>query len=247
MDNFIWGLLATLFISCLSLIGILAIILSPVNLKKITFWLVSLAVGVLFGDVFFHLLPEIGKSGFSLGEGGAIFFGLFIFLVLEKIICWRHCHIPTSKSHPHPVAFMNLLGDGLHNFLDGLIIGSSFLVSLPLGIATATAIVFHEIPQEIADFGILIHAGFSKLKALFFNFLTALMAVLGLLVINFLSNDSQSLEKFFIPLTVGGFLYIAGSDLVPELKKETNLLRTLSQMVVLVFGALFMYGLTFIE
>lgn len=247
MEHFFYGLSATLIISFLSFAGLLAIVVSPVNIKKITYWLVSLAVGTLFGDVFFHLLPELSSAGLGPFEGGMIFGGVLIFLVTERFICWRHCHQPTTKEHPHPLGIMNLIGDGLHNFLDGLLIGGTFLISFPLGLTTAIAIAFHEIPQEIGDFGILIHAGFSKYKALFFNFLTALTAILGFLAADFLGGELETVKMVFIPLTIGGFLYIAGSDLVPELKKETKTANALGHILVVIFGALVMYSLTLME
>ena len=244
MENLVWGLIATLIVSLLSLLGILAIILSPVKIKKLTFWLVSFAVGALLGDVFLHLLPELARDNFTLKQGGLILGGLLLFFVIEKCLAWRHCHIPTSKNHPHPLGMMNLIGDGLHNFLDGLIIGGAFLIGRPLGLATTLAVIFHEIPQEISDFGILIHAGFSRFKALLFNFFSALSAVLGLLIVMIFDSYSQTLELMIVPLTIGGFLYIAGSDLVPELKKEVGIKSSFKQLSGILLGIMIMYSLT---
>lgn len=247
MPNFLLSLTAVIFVSLLSFLGSLVFVLPQANLEKITFWLVSFATGALFGDVFFHLLPELSKSGFNVLEGALILSGILLFLITEKIVCWRHCHEPISKNHPHPLAVMNLVGDGMHNFLDGLIIAGSFLISPAVGMATTLAVVFHEIPQEIGDFGVLLHAGFSRTKALLFNFASALLAIFGLLLVVVFESFGQPLETIFAPLTIGGFLYIAGSDLVPEIKKETGLKKSLVQIFAVLLGMLIMYGLTFIK
>jgi zinc and cadmium transporter len=173
--------------------------------------------------------------------------GILAFFVIEKFIRWRHCHVPTCDDHPHPVAMMNLIGDGFHNFMDGLLIAASFCSSFSLGVATTLAIAFHEIPQEIGDFGVLIHAGFSKVKALAFNFLSALTAVLGVVVALVLNNQIEGFSQFLVPFTAGGFIYIAGADLIPELKKETNLPKSAFQLLGLVLGIGVMLALTLLE
>ena len=232
-----YSLISVFFVSLLSFVGVLFIAVKEEKLKKILLFLVSFAAGGLLGDSFIHLLPEaIKESGFTLGVSLAVLVGLLLFFVLEKFICWRHCHIPTSKSHPHPVVFMNLIGDGFHNFIDGAVISASFLTTIPLGIATTLAVVLHEIPQEIGDFGVLLHGGLSKNKALVFNFASALTAVGGVIFVLILGKKFVNLTQFLIPFTAGGFIYIAGSDLIPELHKETNLAKSLMQMVGLILG-----------
>ena len=141
-----------------------------------------------------------------------------------------------NKEHAHPFAYTNLVGDGLHNFIDGLIIGASYIVSVPVGIATTIAVVLHEIPQEIGDFGVLIHAGFSKGKALALNFLSAVAAILGAVVALWLSGAVEGLEMVLIPLAAGGFIYIAGSDLIPELHKENHIVRSILQVISFIAG-----------
>jgi len=127
-------------------------------------------------------LPEIvNEAGFGLSVALYVLSGILLFFVLEKVIHWQHCHMPITKQHVHPFAKMNLIGDSLHNFIDGLIIAASYMINIPTGIATTIAVVVHEIPQEIGDFGVLLHGGFSKGKALLLNLGTALVAVLGLL------------------------------------------------------------------
>jgi len=248
MNPWFYSLMSVFLVSLLSFVGLLFIALKEENLKRILLFLVSFAAGSLLGDAFLHLLPKaIEELGVGLEMPLAILVGLLTFFVLEKFISWRHCHIPTSKEHPHPVVFMNLVGDGFHNFTDGVVIAASFLVSVPLGIATALAVLFHEIPQEIGDFGVLIHGGFSKERALFFNFTSALMAVAGAVFTLFLGVRFVGLMRLLIPFTAGGFIYIAGSDLIPELHKETNLAKSLLQMLGLILGIGVMLTLLLIE
>lgn len=246
--NSVWSYpLASVFlVSLLSFAGVLFLVIRTEKLQSILSVLVSFAAGGLLGDVFLHLLPEAtGETGFTLNISLSLLVGLLAFFVLEKFVHWRHCHIPTSKSHPHPLALMNLVGDGLHNLIDGALIAASFLVNIRLGLATALAVILHEIPQEIGDFGVLVHAGLTKKKALIFNFLSALMAVTGALLVLILGTEITSLTQLLIPFTAGGFLYIAGSDLIPELHKETDLVKSLFQMLGLILGIGIMLILTF--
>jgi len=238
----LYSIYATLAVSLISLIGVIALSISESKLKKISFILVSLAAGTLIGDVFIHLLPE-AIEGSSESLWLWVIGGIGIFFILEKIIHWRHCHVPTSENHPHPVGIMNLVGDGIHNFLDGALIAGSFLVDVNLGIATTIAVLLHEIPQEIGDFGILIHAGFSRLKAVLWNLISALMAVFGALAVYIFGNSFDYIGEYFIPITAGGFIYIAISDLLPEMRKENRWRHSLVQLLVLAFGVGIMYGL----
>ena len=211
-------------------------------------YFVSFSVGALFGDVFIHLLPKsIEEYGFSLTMGIMILLGLLFTFVVEKFIHWRHCHVETTENHPHPVAYTNLIGDGFHNFMDGILIAGSYLVNVQVGIATTIAVILHEIPQELGDFGILIHAGFSKMKALMFNFITAATAILGAVIVLIVGNNLGNLTLYLVPFTAGTFLYIAGSDLVPELHKETNLKKSIIQFLFLVLGILVMLSLLLLE
>ena len=155
--------------------------------------------------------------------------------------------MPLTKNHVHSFAYMNLIGDVLHNFIDGLIIAGSYLISIPAGFATTIAVVLHEIPQEIGDFGILIHGGFTRTKAILLNFLTALTAVLGVLFALFLNNFVENIEGYLISLAVGGFLYVAGSDLIPELHKETKISISLLQILAFILGICVMASLLFLE
>ena len=230
---------AVILVSLISLIGVIAISVSQERLKKTLLFLVSLSAGGLLGGAFIHLLPEAFETcGNELRLSLYILLGMVIFFILEKILYWRHCHVPTSEDHPHPFAYTNLIGDGLHNLIDGMIIAGGFLISIPVGIVTTIAVFLHEIPQEIGDFGVLLHAGFSRKKALITNFLTALTAVLGAIIILILGErfELEKVLQFVIPLTIGGFIYIATADLIPELKKETNLGKSLVQLLFFLLG-----------
>ena len=234
---YFYTFLSVIIVSLLSFVGALSLALNPEKLKKITIFFVSLSAGTLLGDSFIHLLPEMVKEkNYSPSVWLWVLGGIIIFFILEKIICWRHCHIPTSREHPYHLGLMNLVGDGLHNFIDGLVIAGSFLVNPSLGLATTLAVIAHEIPQEIGDFGVLIHAGYSRGKALFFNFFSGLLAVLGALITLIIGPQIENFSAFIIPFTAGGFIYIATADLIPELKKESRLWQSLSQLLSILLG-----------
>ena len=234
---YFYALLSVFIVSLISFIGVITIFLSEEKLKKITLPLISLSAGTLLGGSFLHLIPEaVEKSSSNFYIWLWLLNGIIAFFILEKIICWRHCHIPTSKKHPHSFGIMNLVGDALHNFIDGMIIAGSFLVSIPLGITTSIAIITHEIPQEIADFGVLVYSGFTRKKALFFNFLTALTSVLGALITLFIGIKLENFSEFIIPFAAGGFIYIAMTDLIPELKKDSRPIKSLYQLIIILFG-----------
>lgn len=247
LSIWIYSLLSVFLVSLISLIGIVTLSVKVDKLKKFLIYMVSFSAGALFGDAFIHLLPELVEKGLTLNYSITIIFGVLLFFSLEKIVHWRHCHMPITKTHIHPFAYMNLIGDSLHNFIDGLIVAGSYLISIPVGIATTIAVIFHEIPQEIGDFGILIHGGFTKGRAIFLNFITALTAVLGAVFALVLSNYVDNIEGYLISLAIGGFLYIAGSDLIPELHKETKISASLIQILTFVLGVIVMMCLLLLE
>lgn len=247
-NAWIYSIISVIIVSLISLIGILTLTVNEKRLTKILLFLISFSAGALLGDAFIHLLPEtVEKYGFSLNVSLYFLSGILIFFILEKFIQWRHCHIPTSEKHPHPYAFMNLIGDGMHNLLDGMVIAGSYLASIPLGIATTVAVIFHEIPQEIGDFSVLLHGGFSKAKALFFNFLSALTAIIGAVIVLLIGINIDNFLIFILPFTAGGFVYIASSDLIPELHKETDIKKSTLQLFGIILGIAVMVALLFIE
>ncbi len=235
-------------VSLLSLIGLAFISVAEEKLKRIIFFMVSLAVGGLFGDAFIHLLPEsFERFGNKLQASVLVLAGIFAFFVLEKLLLWRHQHVLESDHPIHPVGYMNLLADGAHNFIDGVIIGASYDVSLHIGIATTLAVVFHEIPHELGNFFVLLYAGFTKKKALFFNFVSALFAILGTVMSLSIGSRVAEFSSIMLPLAAGGFIYIAGSDLVPELNKESTLGKSVVQMLAIGVGVGLMFVLVMLE
>jgi len=249
LETWLSTLASVIVVSLISLVGVLTFSIKEQNLKKILLYLVSFSAGGLFGHAFIHMIPEAAEeSGFGLQVSLYILIGIMTSFIIEKFLQWRHCHIPTSEEHPHTFAYMNLFGDAVHNFIDGLIIGGSYLASIPLGVATTLAVVFHEIPQEIGDFGVLMYGGFNKSRALFFNFATAITAIFGAIVALSLGLLIQDFIPFLIPFAAGNFIYIAGSDLIPELRKEeAGLLKSALQLTAFILGVLILFSLVFLE
>jgi len=243
----IYTLASVLIVSLISVIGIFALTIDQKKLNKILMYLVSLSAGTLLGDAFIHLLPEAYASAktpilvslFTLG-------GILVFFVLEKFFHWRHCHEVASADHPHPFSFVILVGDSIHNLIDGMVIAGSFLISIPVGIATTVAVIFHEIPQEIGDFGSLVYGGFSRKKAILFNFLSGLLAVLGAIIVLAIGKNTETFLACLIPFTAGGFIYIASSDLIPELHKHTEIKKSFGQLLMFLLGIAIMTSLIFV-
>ena len=235
-------------VSLISLVGIIALAVKIEKLKKALMFLVSFSAGSLIGGSFLHLLPElIEEEKFNLNSSFYIIGGILLFFVLEKILHWRHCHIPTCDDHPHHLAAINLVGDGLHNLLDGIIIATAFFINPTTGIATTIAVILHEIPQEIGDFGVLIYAGLSKFKAIIYNLLSALTAILGAALAIIFQNTMENFIDIAVPLTIGGFIYIATADLIPELKKETSVISSSKQFIGIILGVSLMGLLLLME
>ena len=234
---------SVILVSVVSLIGIAGLLFSKKDLSTVLLFLVSFAAGALLGDVFIHLLPEsVETYGIGISTSIYILLGILFFFGLEKFIHWRHCHttgecdIHGHERHPHGLAIMNLVGDGFHNLIDGVIIGASYLLSIPVGIATTIAVILHEVPQEVGDYGVLLHAGLSKAKALMFNFFTALLAVFGAVIAILLSSWVENLTNVLILITAGGFIYIAGTDLIPELHKQNTTKISILQLLGIILG-----------
>lgn len=241
MSPLLYSLLGALAISFISLIGIVALALKEKFLKKILILLISFSAGALLGAAYFHLLPEsleLVENYSSVFE--YLLVGFCLFFVLERILRWHHCHKVNCEVHPRHLGIINLIGDGLHNLIDGLIIYAAFSVSIFLGFSVLISIALHEIPQEIGDFGVLIYAGFSRARALFYNFLSAILALFGVLFGYFLSNNISNFNQFVIPFTAGGFIYIASSDLIPELHKEVSIKKSFLSFLIFLIALIFM-------
>ncbi len=234
MDVIVYILASVTVVSLLALVGVFFVFFKESHLRKILTGLVGFASGTLLGGAFLHLLPEAVAEA---GEASAAFYyvvvGIVLFFVLEKFLYWRHCH--DQECPVHMFAYLNLIGDGIHNFVDGMIIAATFMFSVDLGVTTTLAVMFHEIPQEIGDFGVLIYGGMSKRRALAYNSLSAVTAFLGAVTAYFVEY-LQTAEGFLIPFAAGSFIYIAATDLMPEMHKRHQLHETVLQLVVILLG-----------
>ena len=203
----LYTLVSVIIVSLISLIGVVTLYFKKKDLNKILLFLVSLSVGTLLGGAFLHLLPEaVEHEGFTLLISFAVLAGIVIFFLIEKLVHMHHRTIPESQKRAHHHAYhlgvMNILGDAVHNFTDGLIIAVSYLINIPLGIATTIAVIFHEVPQEIADYGILLYSGMSRKKALFFNFFSATFAILGAIIGLIIGSTSEMFLHLLIGLCI---------------------------------------------
>ncbi|MBU0957766.1 MAG: ZIP family metal transporter [Nanoarchaeota archaeon] len=229
----IYIILAVISVSLISLLGVVSLALGK-NLKKWLYILVAFAAGSLLGTAFFDLIPE---SYEVLGTLTWVLVGIIIFFLIEAVIHWHHSHGDNNcEGCLHPVVYLNLIGDGVHNFLDGIIIAASFLVDVGTGIATTFSIALHEIPQEIGDFGVLVYGGMKKFRALMFNFLSASLAILGGIVGYLFLSRLENYIPYVIAIAAGSFIYIATSDLFPELHKEPSLWKKIVQLIAVVLG-----------
>ncbi|MDD5433322.1 MAG: ZIP family metal transporter [Candidatus Pacebacteria bacterium] len=247
-------LLSTFLVSLISFVGALSLFFKDKLLNKILLVLVALSAGALIGGAFLHLLPEaIETAGIKNILKVFIFtlLGFCLFYILEEFIKWHHHHSMCHTGEDYcdkgikPFSYLILFSDGLHNFLDGLIIAGSFVVSPVSGLATTLAVALHEIPQELGDFGVLIYGGFKKGKALLFNFLSAFLAVLGGLVGFFLAEKIGNKIVYLLPFAAGNFIYIACSDLIPEIKKDFPLKKAFGYFCVFILGILLMLFMKF--
>ncbi|MEI8230087.1 MAG: ZIP family metal transporter [Candidatus Peregrinibacteria bacterium] len=234
-------LISVLLVSGLSLIGLFFFALHASTIEKILLPIVGVSTGALLGDVFIHILPEQGNT-----PGGPVSFfilvltGILASFVLEKFIHWRHCHLSAlpdeHEHHHHPVGMMSLIGEGIHNFIDGALIAGSFLVSPVIGMATTLAVALHEIPHEIGNVAILLYSGFSRKRAIVLNILSGFIAVLGAICALIASTTVPFASQFILPFAAGNLLYIAGSDLIPELHKDTRLPQAFIQFGCILAG-----------
>ena len=230
-------LVSVFVVSAISLVGILTLALRERMLERALFVLIAVAAGTLLGVAFLDLIPEAMEDG---GPNALLYvlFGMVAFFVLERFIFWHHCH--DGKCDVHAFSYLNLIGDGAHNLIDGMVITAAYLASIPLGVAPTIAIIFHEIPQEIGDFAILVYGGFGKKKALFYNFLSALAAFVGV-ALAYLFSSAAGFFPFILAFAAGGFIYIASADIMPELQKEMEFRRSLLQLLCLIGGIVLMW------
>lgn len=233
-------------VSLISLIGVFTLGLNQERLRHMLFYLVSFSAGALLGDVFIHILPELMGGDDALLSGAYVLGGIMLFFVLERVLLWHHSH---SSHHEeiHSMVYLTIIGDALHNFLDGVAIAAAFLISIPIGIATATAVIFHEIPQEIGQFAVLIHGGWSRTKALVYNFVSALAAILGAVLVLLFSEKVSGAPSLLLGFGAASFIYVAMSDLIPELQKESRMGRFALQLIYMIAGIIVMALLLMLE
>ncbi len=247
----VYSILCSVLVSIVSLVGIFALFINQEKLKGSLQFLVSLAVGVLLGDAFLHLIPDaIKRTGNVEMVLLVTIIGILLFFFLEKVVRWQHQHetfdlknIPKTK----PLARMNLIGDAVHNFIDGTLIGGSFLISPALGITTTIAIIIHEIPQEIGDIGALVYGGYTPKKAVLYNFLCSLTCILGAVVILIFGSIVELPVIYMLPIAAGGFIYIASSDFIPELHNKSAFTHQMVQGLMISIGVASMLAITIVE
>lgn len=247
----VWGatILAVVTIGAIAFAGIVGLVLRETLLRKIVPVLVSFAVGALLGDALFHLIPELAQDGgVTVGLSWVMAASIAFLFVLEKFIHVHHrLTAPERQRHVNPLVLTNLLGDGVHNFVDGAIIAGSFLVSPSLGVATTIAVALHEIPQEMGDLGVLVHSGLSPRRALVYNVASALTAVLGAAIALLIEGAVDGAERPLLAISAGAFIYIAGSDLIPELHRSSDVRTGVVQFLGIAAGFAVMAALTLVE
>lgn len=247
--NYTWifTLLSVTIISLISLIGVIILTLNKKEAENKLLYLVGFSAGSMLGGAFYHLLPESLENHNIITVSTLALAGILTSYSIEILINWKLNRLQTSKNHPQAFIYMNLLGDGIHNFIDGMVVAGAFQIDNKLGLVTSIAIILHEIPQEIGDFAVLMYGGIEPKKALIYNLLSGTTAIFGAIVALTLSQYIDELSGLLIPFAFGNFLYIAGSDLVPKLRDEKNLFHSLVQLMFMVAGVLLLYTLRTFE
>jgi len=242
MNDLVAILASVTVVSLISFVGVIFIGLKESLLRRVVMVFVGFASGTLLGGAFFDLLPEaVNMIHPPITIFYFVILGIIVFFCIEKFLYWRHCH--EEECQVHTFAYISLVGDGVHNFIDGMIIAATFVLGFELGFITTLAVISHEIPQEIGDFGVLIYGGLSKRKALTYNFISALTAILGA-VVTYYVVYLRSNYALLVPFAAGGFIYIAATDLMPELHKKSHAGESIIQLLSILFGLGLMAYLT---
>jgi zinc and cadmium transporter len=240
-------------VSLLSLLGIVFFLVEERFVERVLLYFVSFSTGALLGDVFLHMVPDMADDAIFLPKAMIVVLGGILFsFIIEKIVHWRHCHVlehnhDHDHEHHHPAGILSLVGETIHNFIDGVVIAASFVASPAVGLATTLAVVFHEIPHEIGNYAILLHSGYGKERALLFNFLAACSSIVGAIAVLLVSSSLENVTVYMLPFAAGNLLYIAGSDLIPELHKHTKISQGILQLLCMLIGMVMMYGILFLE
>jgi len=251
----LFSLASVVLVSLISLIGLFTISMDEGRLRRLATSSISFAVGALLGDAFIHLIPEVfaGASvpATSLRQSLLVLAGMMSFFVVEKLLRHSHgvlhAHHHGGQAHPE-LTTINVIGDAIHNYIDGLLIGGSYLVSPEVGLSTTLAVLLHELPQELGDFGILIHGGLSARTATLVNLASASVAIAGTLTALLVGSIArESFTAILLPMTAGGFVYLATADLIPELQHDRSLQALAVQSLLIVAGIGVMSVLTLVD
>ncbi len=244
ITSLLWIIGSSLLMCLLSLVGVTTLALSNKSLQRLLLPLVALSAGSLLGGAFFHMIPEsLEKIGPDLSVYIYIICGFAFFLLLEQLLHWHHCHREDIHCKK-PQTYLILIGDGIHNFIGGIAVAGTFLIDIRLGISTWLAAAAHEVPQELGDFGVLVHGGWSRKKALLFNLLSASPFLVGGLLTYLLSFSDWI--YYLIPFAAGNFIYIGASDLIPEVNKHESFSRNLLHFFCFCSGIAILLGLRII-
>lgn len=229
-------MLAVLISGLLGLTGGLLLLYREKRARKYSPFLVSYAAGALFSAAFLGLIPEMVEINVSQAAFASILGGIIIFFVLERFLSWYHHHMGNARV---PIFnYMIIIGDTMHNFIDGVIIAAAFIADFALGVTTTLAVLLHEVPQEIGDFGVLLHGRMKRKSIIFYNVLSALVALAGAAIAYFFLLAIEGALPFFIGIAAGGFIYIAGTDLIPETRKERKLKPSILHAIIFLIGIL---------
>ncbi len=238
--EYLYAMISVLVVSLISVVFAVPFIIRKKVRNSTLLILLSISVGVMLGTVFYKFLPELALEGFDIGISSIIMLGFLSMFILEKLVHYHHnkaCENgDCGHSHAYHLAPINLVGDGIHNFIDGLVIAGAFAIDVHAGLVTTISIIFHEIPQEIADFGVLLYSGLSKWKALLYNLLSGLTAVLGTIAGIIIAGSMHNFSMYSIAFASGNFLYIAGSNLLPQLHRHCKLKETIYHIFAIIIG-----------
>lgn len=233
----LWALVFALLGSVGALAGAALLLRFPEAVRtRLVPCLVAYATGTLLGAAFLGVIPKSLEQAPALAISGTVLAGIVLFFVLEKLVLWRHCHDADCAVHGHQGGRLILVGDALHNFVDGVVIAATFLISIPVGIATALAVIAHEIPQELGDFAILLASGYSKGKAFLYNLLSSLATLPGVILGWFWLDAMRGAIPYILALSAASFIYIAVADLVPGLHRRTGPRAALLQIALMLGG-----------
>ena len=238
LQSTLYALISVIIVSLLSIVVAIPLLLKKKVSEKTLLFLLSISVGVLLSTVFLEFLPEIIEQGYTTLTAIYILAGFIALFLIEKLVHWKHqCgNKDVGHAHAYSLAPINLIGDAIHNFIDGLVIAGAFVVNTAVGIAATISVIFHEIPQEISDFGVLLYSGLSKKKALTFNFITATTAIAGTILGLILASKLGGFTTFILPFAAGNFLYIAATNLLPQLHRHCKLKDSFIHIFAILLG-----------